>query len=244
MSQSSSCESSCEWSSNETDSSCYWTSDEVPLQTINTSSEENWTPPVTPTRRVDISMSHSPEAASLLDSSLSEANWTPPTTPAKRCSPRVRKENKRYIQLEEATPNCLFTNVKWDLFKVMEMTGCQENCTTYVHGLTEYDILRAHSMFTLLSRAEQRRWVHEYLCNNCPSNESGISDPSELQFILCGRMVCQPLWIATLAMSTSRFYDLRKLFLEDSGPPSKKKPRSVSAKSFEAISWMTSYSNR
>lgn len=143
--------------------------------------------------------------------------------------------------MEEVTPNRHFTAMKWDLFEVMEMNGCEETCTTCVHGLTEYDILRVHSVFTSLTTVEQRRWVHEYLCNNCPTDESGTSDPSGLQFILCGRAVCQPLWLATLSVSTSRFYDLRKLFLENSGPPAKKKPRSVSAKSFAAISWMTSY---
>jgi hypothetical protein len=130
------------------------------------------------------------------------------------------------------TPNSQFVNVKWSLFKVMELSGCAPNCTTSVHGLTEYDILRAHSMFVSLSNVEQRRWVYDYFSNHCPNDESGTSDPSGL----CGKDVCQPLWLATLAMSTSRFYDHRRWFLEDVGPPAKKKQRLFPAKSFEAIS--------
>ena len=58
------------------------------------------------------------------------------------------------------------------------------------------------------------------------NNQSGISDPTGLKFILCGKNFCQPLWLATLALSTSRSYELRKIFLEDSGPPANKKARS------------------
>lgn len=138
------------------------------------------------------------------------------------------------MQTEEmaCTPNSQFTIMKWDLFKVMEISGCAPNCTTSIHGLTEYDILRAHSMFASLNNAEQRRWSYDYFSNHCPNDESGTSDPSGLKFILCGKSVCQPLWLATLGMSTSRFYDLRRLFQEDMGPPASKKPRSISVKQY------------
>ena len=124
------------------------------------------------------------------------------------------------------------------------INGCEEKCTTLKHGLTEYDILRAHSMFASLSNADQRRWIYEYLSNNFPNNETGGRNPSGLQFILCGKNVCQSVWLISLAINTSRFYDLRKSYMEDLGPPAKKKARSCSVKSFEAISWMSSYFDR
>lgn len=126
----------------------------------------------------------------------------------------------------------------------MEINGCEECCASAIHGMTEYDILNAHSMFISMSIADQRRWVHEYFSNHCLIDDTGASDLSRLKFILCGKDVCQPLWLATLAMSTSRFYDLRKLFMESTGPPERKKPRSLSAKTVAAISWMTSYFDR
>jgi hypothetical protein len=124
----------------------------------------------------------SQEVVNLLDISISsEASWTPPSTPQKntlRCSPRVPKANRRYMQTEDmaCTPNSQFVNVKWSLFKVMELSGCAPNCTTSVHGLTEYDILRAHSMFVSLSNVEQRHWVYDYFSNHCPNDESGTGE--------------------------------------------------------------------
>lgn len=248
MSTSSSCEwsvsdeasaSSCSWS--DTASSCTWSSGD------NDSASVSY-PHIDFSPQPEISSPN--EEINLLDSSMnSEVSWTPPPTPpdnATRCSPRLPKANKRYRQDEDGacSPNSQFTNMKWSLFKVMEMNGCASNCTSSVHGLTEYDILRAHSLFTSLNNAEQRRWVYDYFSNHCPNDESGTCDPSGLKFILCGKNVCQSLWLATLAISTSRFYDLRRLYLEDIGPPAKKKPRSCSAKSYEAISWMTSYFDR
>ena len=196
-------ENSCSWSDTDNvEQTCSWSSDSAPQQSkFQDECSKDWSSPV-----------------SLLDSNISEASWTPPLTPMKRCSPRVPKA-KRYLYTEEGhIPNSHFTAEKWNLFKVMEISGCEDNCTTRIHGLMEYDILHAHSMFTSLSNAEQRQWVYDYLSNHCPNSQSGTSDPTGLKFILCGKNVCQPLWLATLALSTSRFYDSENYFWKIQDP--------------------------
>lgn len=214
--------SSCNWSDSTT-TSCSWSSNETSqslpeLDEKTDSSNISWTPEqVTPIKQ-------------------------PLTATNLRCSPRVPKVNKRYMDSELVhTPNRYSTTEKWDLFNVMEINGCGESCTTRLHGLTEYDVLSAHSMFSSKSIAEQRQWLYEYFTNHCPNDEMGFLDLSRLQFILCGKNVCQAVWLATLAISSSRFYDVRKLFVEGIGPPERKKPRSISPKSITTISWMTSY---
>lgn len=234
--------SSCEWSDIDTDNSntsCSWTDQEtcqlpanngtLDSSALNTSfsSDASWTPPLL------MAAQHStPKRQSISSTKL-------------RCSPRMPKINRKYFDCEiTRTPNSNFTTEKWSLFNVMEMNGCEESCVASVHGLTEYDVLCANNTFSSMNIADQRRWIYEYFSNHCPNNDAGISDPSGLQFILCGKNVCQAVWLATLAISTSRFYDIRKQFIEGEGPPERKKSRSLSAKSVATISWMTSYFNK
>jgi hypothetical protein len=95
-----------------------------------------------------------------------------------------------------------------------------------------------------MSATEQRRWMYEYFSNHCPNDDEGVCEPLGLQFVLCGKNVCKAVWLATLAISTSRYYEQRSLFIESPGPPEKKKMRTLSSKSVAAISWMTSYFDR
>ena len=95
----------------------------------------------------------------------------------------------------------------------MELNGCSPFCASKVHGLTEYDILLAHSMFTSKKQHEQRTWILEYFATHCPNTE-GERDFKNMKFMLCGKTVCQVLWQTVISVSTSRFYDLRKIFIE------------------------------
>ena len=90
-----------------------------------------------------------------------------------------------------------------------------------------------------------RKSGSDYFATHCPLTNFGEKDPSRLTFVLCGREVCQSLWLATLSVSPSRFYEIRKEFM--SGGQSqlcKKKSRSPSTKTLQAIAWMTSYFER
>ncbi len=118
---------------------------------------------------------------------------------------------------------------QWHLFSVMKMSGCSEECcVTTVHGLTELDILCAHSNFSDMSANEQNTWIIQYLCTHCQMNEdSQDKDTKGVQYIITGKSVCQSVWLGVLGLSLSRFYRLRKEF-EATGTASidTKRPRS------------------
>ena len=55
--------------------------------------------------------------------------------------------------------------------------------------------------------------------------------------------MCQSVWLAILSVSQSSFYEIRKQFVSGQQLGGKK-IRSKSAKSMQAIAWMTSYFER
>lgn len=131
----------------------------------------------------------------------------------------------------------------WQLSKVMELSGCKAECAKEVHGLSEYDILMAHSSFQSKSLQQQREWIHEYFATHCPNTVDGVQDVKNISFIICGKPVCKPLWQASLSLSTTRLYSLRKSFQEGRSPEAKNS-RKISSKSMVAIAWMSSYFER
>ncbi len=113
-----------------------------------------------------------------------------------------------------------------------------------MHGLSEHDVLDAHASFSSKTATQQRQWIFDYVATHCPNNEEGNKDPRGIAFLLCGRRVCHPVWLAVLAISCSRYYEIRKEFLSGRGQPTPKRSRSLSAKSMQAIAWMSSYFER
>jgi len=189
----------CEWSdlSEESSNSCSWSS----------SSIAHWTLAIMPSSILDTSIGESSQG------SCSEAtDWTPSpiktmtltSTPLQKkvtpTSPRIQT-----LKCTERSPNSQFVSQKWELFNVMTINGCQESCTTAVHDLTEHDILLAHSSFVSKSCSQQRHWIYDYFSTHCPNTEDNAKSPSGMKFFLCGKAVCQPLWLAALGVSTSRF---------------------------------------
>lgn len=153
-------------------------------------------------------------------------------------SPRVPK-----ARLKFDPSNIVKDDVGWQLSKVVELNGCLPHCAIKVHGLGEYDLLLAHSMFTSKGVNEQRTWLIEYFATHCPL-KNGEKDYKNIQFMLCGKVVCQNLWQATLSISTSRFYDLRKDFLNDIPSRKAKKTKLLAPKSMKTLEWMRNYFNR
>lgn len=133
------------------------------------------------------------------------------------------------------------SEVDWNLFSAMETYGCQENCISTVHGQTEYDVLLAHSGFASKTTVEQRRWIFDYLATHCPNDDSGRKDVKNTTFLVCAKSVCLTAWLAVLSISSSRFYEIRKEFVNGQTEPTPKRPRSMSVKSQQAIAWMSSY---
>lgn len=155
-----------------------------------------------------------------------------------RRSPRVPKVKAKFDP-----SSVVKDDVGWQLSKVAELNGCSPHCAIKVHGLGEYDLLLAHSMFTSKGVNEQRAWLIEYFVTHCPI-KNGEKDYKNMHFMLCGKVVCQNLWQATLSISTSRFYDIRKDFLNDIPSKRMKKTKPLAPKSMKTLEWMRSYFNR
>lgn len=177
-----------------------------------------------------------------------------------RRSPRTRKKKTPFdpsfdCQLETHAPRRLnlsspstvtscTASRPWNLFDVTEMDGCVKKCVRTVHGLSEYDILNAHGNFSSKTATQQRQWMFDYLTTHCPTGDDGRKDLKSITFVLCGKTVCCSVWLAALSISSSRFYEVRKMFADGTSVPTPKRPRSVSVKTHEAIAWMTNYFER
>ena len=249
---------SCDWSDGDSNcsyGSCDWSDSSEEIEKHRTSKSA----------AIDLSLmvveQHSPNAGSPFTSATSsqgeESNTkkrNPNATPPKasggsmcvRRSPRVALKKNLSLDVDTACRSIPFgkEDAGWQLFHVMELNGCADCCASKVHGLTEYDILCAHASFTSKTVVQQQQWVFDYLTNNCPNNASGEKDPREMQFIICGKIVCSTLWFEILSLSNSRFYEIRKKFLAGQSQPTQKRMRSPSAKTMQSVAWMTSYFDR
>ena len=171
-----------------------------------------------------------------------------------RRSPRIpNRIRKKLFDPSPAAPSSLVSSTStlpsafvdtWNLFVVMEMHGCEEKCVRTVHGLSEYDILNAHSNFSSKSSVLQRQWIFDFFCTHCPNDSQGRKNPMNMTLLLCRKSVCCPVWLATLSISSSRFYEARREFVDGKTEPTPKRPRSISVKSYQAIAWMSSYFER
>ena len=65
-----------------------------------------------------------------------------------------------------------------------------------------------------------------------------------MQFILCGRTVCQAVWQDVLSVSNSRFYDIRKDFLAGKRADRSTRVRALAPKLMASVAWMRLYFNR
>ena len=157
-----------------------------------------------------------------------------------RRSPRMRSLNRR-------TPidaYCCLSDEPWNVFSVMRMNGCTAECAVQVHDVSEFEILQLHATFSTKSSQQQRQWLLDYFASNCPLNAAGEKEPGKITWFICGKEVCQSLWLATLSVSQSRFYEIRKNFLGGQLQVQTRQFRSMSSKSQLAIAWMESYFDR
>ena len=136
-------------------------------------------------------------------------------------------------------------SLSWSMIDVLELKGCEDKCVTEKHGLSEFDILLAHSMFSSKDVTQQRQWLFDYFSSNCPNDLHGKKHPKSMKFMLCGKELCLPSWLTILSVSSSRFYEVRKEYLNGkSNCAAPKKVRSISAKSCQAIAWLASFFER
>ena len=137
----------------------------------------------------------------------------------------------------------ILVHTQWNVEDVLLTFGCRPKCTSNVHRVTAYDLLWIHSEF-LLPRSEQKLWMLEYLSVNCPNaGVSGAKDAKGIAFLICGKLICQTLWLKALPLCSSRFYSIRNEFLSRVTKSSAvlQHRRRMSTKSVDALSWMEAY---
>ena len=129
----------------------------------------------------------------------------------------------------------------WDLLRTMRMQCCSAECASIQHSLLPGEIVFFNSNFNSRSHISQNQWMLDYLNSNC----SRLSESPSFYFIICGKPVCQQLWLSTLNVSPARFYRIRSLFLEGKVhlEMSKEKGK-LTVKSHEAVAWMGNYFER
>lgn len=126
---------------------------------------------------------------------------------------------------------------------MIKLQGFQARCVTQVHGLSEYDVLIAHSAFSTKSPSDRQAWLLKYFSTNCPHTPNGAKDLKNIQFILCGCTVCQAVWQAVLSVSSSRFCDVRKDFPAGKRADRSTGVRALAPKSMASVAWIRLYFN-
>lgn len=121
--------------------------------------------------------------------------------------------------------------------KIYSLDGCSTKCAKAVHHLSETDIWMTYQRFTTLSNFQQRQWILNYFHSNSTLEEK------ETTFMVSGKCVCLAVWLGTLSLSRTRYYEVRKAFC--SGVVSFERIHSPTTvhrpKSYKAIAWMQSY---
>ena len=163
-----------------------------------------------------------------------------------RRSPRAKKRPPSRFMFKSTgiTEDSSPSPDQWNVDDVLLTCGCRPKCALSVHGITAYDLLWIHSEFSSLPRSEQRLWILEYLSVNCPNaGISGMKDVKGITFLVCGKRVCQTLWLKSLPLFSSRFYSIRSEFLGGVTKSSAvlQRRRGMSTKSLDALSWMEAY---
>lgn len=123
---------------------------------------------------------------------------------------------------------------QWNLSTVLKLNGCgTSQCATQTHYLLPSDIMTFHNHFQHLSRVCRRKWLLDYFVAH--------SSRKDTTFLVSGKVVCQNLWIATLGISQTAFYSIRKLFLEGTVTFVSGSERSPLLRTTEALAWMENY---
>ena len=129
----------------------------------------------------------------------------------------------------------------WDLLSILRIQCCSADPASIAHSLLPGEIGFANANFNSRSHNSQNQWMLEYLNSNC----SRHGDSPSFHFVICGKSVCQQLWLLTLNVSQARFYRIRSLYLEGKVClEMSQQKKKLSVKSNEAIAWMGNYFDR
>ena len=92
------------------------------------------------------------------------------------------------------------------------MNGCGECCASRKHGVHATDVFVYHNHYSQLPKQARQQWLLDYF--NMQSSKDVHTGESETAYLVCGKHVCQSLWIATIGISQSFFYEMKKCFLQ------------------------------
>ena len=123
------------------------------------------------------------------------------------------------------------------------MQCCSAEPASIKHSLLpgEIGFFNANHSFNSRSHNSQNQWILEYLNSNC----SRHGESPSFNFVICGKSVCQQLWLLILNVSQARFYRVRSLYLEGKVClEMSQQKKKMSVKSNEAIAWMGNYFDR
>ena len=95
-----------------------------------------------------------------------------------------------------------------------------------------------HNYFSQLPKSRKRTWLLEYFRIHSFIIDNGQMD---ITMLVCGKKVCQAVSIATLGISHSFFYNMRKKFLSGSITVMSETQRSPLEKTSQAIAWLQNY---
>lgn len=128
----------------------------------------------------------------------------------------------------------------WDILHVLSLNGCSPSCASCVHNLQPGDIQFFHIHFNSCCHSSQNQWLLEYFNANC----SRHSQRDLHNYIICGKPVCQKVWLSVLGLSSTRYYRIHSLYMEGKVMMESPHHRNISLKSNEAVGWMGNYFER
>lgn len=71
--------------------------------------------------------------------------------------------NSRLLAINDSSiSKSISDSLSWSVIDVLELKGCEDRCVMGKHGLSEFDILLAHSMFSSKDITQQRQWLFDY----------------------------------------------------------------------------------
>ena len=117
------------------------------------------------------------------------------------------------------------------------MNGCGERCAATKHFLSPTDILRYHEHFSGLPQMAKKQWILDYFI----MTSSGEAEHFDTPLLICGKSVCQPLWLSTLGISQSHFYSVRTLFLQGHKQILSQPQCTPTVRTNEAVAWMDNF---
>ena len=160
--------------------------------------------------------------------------------PEPQCEIYMHFPCRKYLVCQTAYLHTFCTGAPWNFLTVLCLDGCSAQCATAAHHLLPTDILRYHEHFTGLSPFAKKQWLLDYFV----MNSSGTGEQLEIPYYICGKRVCFQLWIKTLGISQSHFYNVRSLFLKGHKRIIQQVVRTPLQRTSEAVAWMDSFFTR